>query len=63
MDYYAILGIDEDASLDQIKRAFRALALKYHPDKCDPADRQKAEQKFKEIAEAYVYSSDQEVLV
>lgn len=48
MDYYEILGVDRNASQDEIKKAFRKLAHKYHPDK-DGGD----EQKFKEINEAY----------
>jgi len=50
-DYYRILGIPEDASPDDIKRAFRNLALKYHPDK-NPGNEKWAEEKFKEINEA-----------
>ncbi|MGX7592548.1 DnaJ C-terminal domain-containing protein [Candidatus Karelsulcia muelleri] len=54
-DYYEILGVNRDATLDQIKRAYRKLALKYHPDK----NREKeAEEKFKEAAEAYNVLSD-----
>jgi molecular chaperone DnaJ len=50
-DYYEILGVDRDASQEEIKRAYRKLALKYHPDR-NPNDRT-AEQKFKEATEAY----------
>lgn len=50
-NYYNILGIKQDASLDEIKKAFRKLAVKYHPDK-NPGDR-RAEKRFKEITEAY----------
>lgn len=54
-DYYKILGIPRDADEDQIKKAYRKMALKYHPDKnSDPS----AEEKFKEIAEAYEVLSD-----
>ena len=48
-DYYEILGVDNDASEDQIKQSFRSLARKYHPDK-NPNDAE-AETKFKEIQE------------
>ncbi len=50
-DYYEILNVPKDASIDDIKKAYRKQALKYHPDK-NPGDRQ-AEEKFKEAAEAY----------
>jgi curved DNA-binding protein len=50
-DYYKILGVDRNANEDEIKRAYRQLALKYHPDK-NPGDK-RAEERFKEINEAY----------
>ncbi len=52
-DYYAILGVEKNASADDIKKAFRKLASKYHPDKKDGD-----EAKFKEISEAYAVLSD-----
>ncbi len=55
-DYYKILGVDRKASEDEIKRAYRKLALKHHPDR-NPGDK-KAEEKFKEINEAYQVLSD-----
>ncbi|XP_015597856.1 dnaJ protein homolog 1 [Cephus cinctus] len=54
-DYYRTLGINKGASDDEIKKAYRKLALKYHPDKNRSAG---AEEKFKEIAEAYEVLSD-----
>jgi len=57
-DYYEALGVSHDATPDQIKRAFRKLALKYHPDK--NKGNKEAEQRFKEIANAYAVLSDPE---
>ncbi|ERN42764.1 DnaJ-class molecular chaperone with C-terminal Zn finger domain protein [Rubidibacter lacunae KORDI 51-2] len=57
-DYYAVLGVGRGASDEDIKRAFRKLALKYHPDR-NPGDKQ-AENRFKEISEAYEVLSDAE---
>ncbi len=55
-DYYKILGVDRKASEEDIKRVYRKLALKYHPDR-NPGDK-KAEEKFKETNEAYQVLSD-----
>ena len=57
-DYYQILGLKKDASEEDIKKAYRKLAMKYHPDhtKGDKA----AEEKFKKISEAYAVLSDKE---
>lgn len=57
-DYYEILGVKKNASLDEIKRAYRELALRYHPDRVPPEQKKEAEQKFKEISEAYAVLSD-----
>lgn len=57
-DYYEILGVAKTANQDEIKKAYRKLALKYHPDR-NPNDKQ-AEEKFKEIGNAYAVLSDPE---
>ena len=56
-DYYEVLGVSRDAPADDIKRAFKKLALKYHPDR-NPDDHKEAEERFKEIAEAYEVLGD-----
>lgn len=55
-DYYEVLGVDKNASEDEIKKAYRKIAIKYHPDR-NPDD-PKAEEKFKEAAEAYSVLND-----
>jgi len=57
-DYYEVLGVERNSSPDDIKRSYRRLAMKYHPDR-NPNDK-KAEQQFKECAEAYEVLSDPE---
>ena len=57
-DYYEVLGVGKNASADDIKRSYRRMAMKYHPDK-NPGDK-KAEANFKECAEAYEVLSDAE---
>jgi len=56
-DLYEILGVDKNISKDELKRAYRKIAMKYHPDR-NP-DNKEAEQKFKEAAEAYAILSDE----
>ena len=58
MDYYQILGVDKNASAEEIKKAYRKLALKYHPDR--NKGNKEAEEKFKQINEAYAVLSDKE---
>jgi curved DNA-binding protein len=57
-DYYKILGVSKNASQDEIKKAYRKLALKYHPDKT--SGDKKSEERFKEIGEAYEVLKDSE---
>src|SRR5512136_457471 len=56
-DYYEVLGVPRTASKDQIKDTYRKLAMQYHPDRNKSPD---AEEKFKEISEAYAVLSDDE---
>jgi molecular chaperone DnaJ len=57
-DYYEILGVPRTATLADIKKAYRSLALKYHPDRVPEAEKKTAEEKFKEISEAYGVLAD-----
>jgi len=56
-DFYKILGVERNASVEDIKKAYRKLALKWHPDR-NLKNKEKAEEKFKEIGEAYSVLSD-----
>ena len=57
-DYYEILGVSKSSTADEIKKAYRKVAMQFHPDR-NPGDKE-AEEKFKEAAEAYEVLSDQD---
>jgi curved DNA-binding protein len=58
-DYYQVLGVDKKATAEEIKKAYRKLAVKWHPDK-NPNNKAASEEKFKKISEAYAVLSDEE---
>ena len=59
-DYYDVLGVEKGADEKVVKRAYRKLAMKHHPDRVEEAQKKEAEEKFKEISEAYAVLSDTE---
>ena len=59
IDYYQVLGVNRDASTEDIRKAFRRLAMRCHPDR-NPSNTEEAEAKFKEVNEAYEVLSDDE---
>ena len=62
-DYYEVLGVDKKATAEELKKAYRKLSIKWHPDKHandSEQEKKEAEEKFKEIAEAYAVLSDEE---
>jgi DnaJ-class molecular chaperone len=58
LNHYDVLGVSREANADEIKRAYRALSLKWHPDRCTPDKKDEAQSKFQEIGAAYETLSD-----
>ncbi len=59
-DYYEVLGVERNATEEDLKKSYRKLARQFHPDTCGDQEKKVAEEKFKEISEAYAILSDQE---
>src|SRR3990167_4434864 len=59
-DYYEVLGVSRDVSEADLKKAYRRMAMKHHPDRFADAEKAQAEEKFKELNEAYTILSDPE---
>ena len=59
-DYYEVLGVSKNDSKDAIKKVYKKLALKYHPDRAPEEKKEEYEEKFKEISEAYAILSDED---
>lgn len=59
-DFYKILNVERNASQEEIKKAYRKLALKWHPDRCPPEQKEEAQKKFQDIGEAFEVLSDPE---
>ena len=59
VDYYQVLGVDREANQEEIKKAFRRLAMRHHPDR-NPQDTRQAEERFKQINEAYEVLGNEE---
>ena len=59
-DYYKVLGCGKQATAEELKKAYRKLALKWHPDRCAPEKKDDAQTKFQEIGEAFEVLSDPE---
>ena len=57
-DYYEILGVQKGASAEEVKKAYRQMAMKHHPDRAPAEQKKEAEEKFKELSEAYAVLSD-----
>lgn len=62
VDYYKILNVDKNATDEELKKAYRKLAMKWHPDK-NPNNKKEAETKFKQISEAYEVCKEQNFLL